>query len=159
LAGFDRDTGRLLWRNELSQGYDEHAAWPIYVEPNLWISAPFRWGSSLLRVPPEDKGTARELWHANLLANDIFSSVYHDGAIYGFDLRDVQAKLHRPSRGRFRCIDMKSGAPRWETEETGHASVLIADGKLVLFNDKGEFILARAGTERYEELARASVLA
>ncbi len=37
--------------------------------------------------------------------------------------------------------------------------MIVADGKLILFNDTGELILARATTDRYQELARASVLA
>jgi hypothetical protein len=40
----------------------------------------------------------------------------------------------------------------------GHASVIVADGKLILLNDSGELILARAVPRRYEELARVSLL-
>ena len=58
LACFDFDTGRLLWRKELSQGYDEHAAWPVFVEPHLWIAAPFRWGSNSLRSPTASSAAA-----------------------------------------------------------------------------------------------------
>ncbi|HEY3967877.1 MAG TPA: PQQ-binding-like beta-propeller repeat protein [Planctomycetaceae bacterium] len=158
LAAFDQADGRLLWRMELSQGYDEHAAWPIFVEPHLWIAAPFKWGSSLLDLS-ETETLPATAWHVPLLSNDVFSSVYHAGAVYGFDLKDVQAKSHRASRGVFRCLDFATGAAKWDTDQTGHCSVLIADGKLILFNDKGELIVARATPGRYEELARASVLA
>ncbi|HEY2249514.1 MAG TPA: PQQ-binding-like beta-propeller repeat protein [Planctomycetaceae bacterium] len=158
LASFDQNDGHLVWRKELSQGYDEHAAWPIYVEPQLWISAPFKWGSSLLTLTEE--GVAdNDVWHSNLLSNDVFSSVCHNGLLFGFDLKDVQAKAHRASRGKFRCLDLATGTPKWETDQTGHASVLVADEKLILFNDQGELILARAIPEKYDELARVSVLA
>jgi hypothetical protein len=40
----------------------------------------------------------------------------------------------------------------------GHATVIAVDGKLILFNDLGELILAAATSERYEELGRTSVL-
>ncbi len=46
---------------------------------------------------------------------------------------------------------------RWASDRPGHATVLAADGKLLLFNDKGEVVPARANPERYEELARAEV--
>lgn len=36
--------------------------------------------------------------------------------------------------------------------------MIFADGKLILLNDTGELILARATKSRYEELARVSVL-
>lgn len=158
LACFDQEDGRLLWRMELSQGYDEHAAWPIFVEPHLWIAAPFKWGSSSLELSAEGNQPATA-WRSTLLSNDVFSSVYDNGALYGFDLKDVQAKSHRTSRGVLRCLDFQTGKPLWETDKTGHTSVLIADGKLILFNDKGELIVARASRERYEELARTSLLA
>lgn len=159
LACFDQQDGRLVWRVELSQGYDEHAAWPIYVEPDLWISAPFRWGSSVSKLSPTDGAGPEPVWRSDRLSNDVFSSVYDQGHLFGFDLKDVQAKSHRPSRGVFRCLDFKTGKALWETGQTGHAAVLIADGKLIMFNDQGEVILARANTERYEELSRVSVLA
>jgi hypothetical protein len=57
------------------------------------------------------------------------------------------------------CLDLLTGESQWETDRVGHAGVLVADGKLILFNDEGELILARANSERYEELARAAVLA
>ncbi len=42
LVCHDRSTGELLWTHDLSQGYDEHSSWPLYQEPFLWISSPFR---------------------------------------------------------------------------------------------------------------------
>jgi outer membrane protein assembly factor BamB len=158
LACFDEKRGTLLWRMELSQGYDEHAAWPLFEEPRLWISAPFRWGSTLLKLSADEDTPPETIWHSERLSNDVFSSVSHAGNLYGFDLRDVQAKTHRSSHGRFRCLDFETGEPRWETEQAGHTSVLVADGKLILFNDRGELILARATPEKYDELARVSVL-
>jgi hypothetical protein len=101
---------------------------------------------------------AVEAWHSNLLSNDVFSSACHDGFLFGFDLKDVQAKAHRSSRGRFRCLDLATGRAKWETDQIGHSSVLIADEKLILFNDQGELILARAIPDKYKELARVSVL-
>jgi hypothetical protein len=84
--------------------------------------------------------------------------VLDEGYLYGFDLHEAQSKLHRASRGEFRCLDFHSGKERWSTTKTGQASVLVADGKLLLFNDSGELILARTNSSRYEELARAALL-
>ena len=111
------------------------------------------------------------------MSNDVCSSVLVDGFVYGFDIRDVQSKPHRPSRGQFRCIEFLTGRERWANGPAnrmehadsppsdmppelpiGQATVLYADGKLILFNDLGELILARANPDRYEELARSRVL-
>ena len=97
------------------------------------------------------------VWETPKFSNDIASSVLVDGYVYGFDLKDAQSRLNRPSRGEFRCLDFETGKIIWSTDRVGHANIIVADGKLVLFNDKGELILARVNPERYEELTRATV--
>jgi hypothetical protein len=104
-----------------------------------------------------DRVVVERVWESRHLSNDVASSVLVDDAIFGFDLRDVQAKPHRPSRGQFRCLDLSTGEVQWESDLPGHATIVVADGKLILFNDRGELILARATRERYEELARTTV--
>ena len=181
LVCHDRVNGKLLWRHKLSAGYDEHSSWPLYREPLLWISCPFRAGSELLKLSDEPENAVRSVGKQPLMSNDIFSSVLINGAIYGFDVRDPQAKTHRSTRGVFRCIDFESGSEYWSVGDgrplrqgttdspgstvstdvplIGHATVIAADGKLILFNDLGELILARATTEKFDELGRISVLA
>lgn len=170
----DRMTGELLWRHVLSSGYDEHSSWPLYREPLLWISAPFRTGGELLELTDDPGQPVRSRSKQNLISNDIFSSVLFDNAIFGFDVKDPQAKTHRSTRGFFRCVDFESGEELWSVgddrpirsrttplstgEQIGHATVIVADGKLILFNDLGELILAKASREKYTELARTSVL-
>jgi outer membrane protein assembly factor BamB len=174
LVCHDRITGELLWQHDLSQGYDEHSSWPIYQEPFLWISSPFQAGAELLELTNEPEEPVRSLTKHSRMSNDIFSSVLIDGAIYGFDVRDPQAKTHRSTRGVFRCLDFQTGNEHWsignnrprrqltvtqgEEPWIGHATVIAADGKLILFNDLGELILAKAITEQFEQLGRVSVL-
>lgn len=184
LVCHDVETGKQVWRYEISSGYDEHSAWPIYEEPYLWITGPFQRGSELLELTDDPKHRIRTVRKTNLMSNDIFSSVQHKGTLFGFDLHEAQAKTHRTSRGIFRCLDFQSGAELWSigngrinrspsntqresnvvsksaTGEAfiGHSTVLVVDGKLILFNDLGELILARASREKYEELCRTTLL-
>lgn len=164
LALFDRNDGRLLWEDEFSQGYDEHSAAPLYREPLLMIAGPFRSGAKCYRLEETEtdqgKGTLLKptvVWESLKFSNDIASSVLVNGHVYGFDLKDAQSRLNRPSRGEFRCLDFETGKLIWSTDQVGHANITVADGKLILFNDKGEVILARANPEQYEELARTVV--
>jgi len=158
LVAHDLRTGRPAWREDLSTGYDEHAAWPIYREPHLWFSAPFQAGCRLVRLNDDGQRIERVWSRRRMMSNDVVSSVLVGDHLFGFDLRDPQSKVHRPSRGSFRCIEFLTGESVWETTETGHVSVLVADGKLILLNDTGSLILARATPDRYEELARCPVL-
>jgi outer membrane protein assembly factor BamB len=180
ISAFDIDSGAPVFRIPRSGGYDEHAAWPLYREPYLWVTGPFRGGCELMELTAESPGY-RTVWRSKLMSNDVCSSVLVDGHLYGFDIRDQQTKLHRPSRGRVRCLDFLTGVERWadgpqpsaaDADDTrpfaakatggpapiGHASVIYADGKLIFFNDLGELILARASPSACTVLGRVQVL-
>lgn len=167
LASFDLTTGRLLWQHKYSEGYDEHATFPLYAEPLLMIARPFTAGSQAYRLEVDEAGEAmappkvraRLLWQKPVMSNDTASSVLVDGHVYGFDLSDVQTRPHRDSHGKFRCMKLATGDVLWSSESPGHATLLAADGKLFLFNDKGEALLARASPQGYEELGRVRVFA
>ena len=57
----------------------------------------------------EQPSAPRLVWESAKFSNDIASSVLVDGRIYGFDLKDPQSRLDRPSRGEFRCLDFATG--------------------------------------------------
>jgi len=163
LAVFDVETGRLAWQAKYSQGYDEHAAAPLYEEPHLMIACPFKSGSQCYRLTAGAADPTRldvtTVWMSRYMSNDTASSVVLEGLVYGFDLKDVQAKAHRPSRGKFKCMELATGRVLWESDRPGHATLVVADGKLILFNDRGELLTARATGAGYEELARSEIFA
>lgn len=155
------DDGKVLWKEELSSGYDEHSVIPVIRGDQFMISAPFKSGASAHQLywttadPPTI--ASRTVWQTSKLSNDTASSILVDDAIFGFDMRDPQSKAHRPSRGEFRCLDWNTGEVQWSDATIGHATVLAADGKLILFNDRGELILAHADASACREIGRAAV--
>ncbi|MGD0897882.1 MAG: PQQ-binding-like beta-propeller repeat protein [Thermoguttaceae bacterium] len=166
LAGFDLKTGGLLWQQSYSSGYDEHAAFPLYDEPYLRTMQPFRAGSDLYMLEAVPRGSdapdksgcrLRLVRHDPQMSNDVASSVLVGGCVYGFDIRGAQTSPHGRSRGMFRAIDFKQGNTLWSSDRPGQATIAVADGKLLLFNDRGEVLLVRANPQRYEELARTEV--
>jgi outer membrane protein assembly factor BamB len=159
LVLFDAATGERLWRERLSASYDEHSAWPLSDGRDLLIAAPFGVGAELYRITAGEGGvTAKTLWSSRQFSNDVCSSLLHDGAVYGFDIQQAQASVHRPARGIFKCLDFATGKVRWETDRIGQASVVYADGKLVVWTETGTLVLVRPSADRYEELARVQVL-
>jgi hypothetical protein len=163
LACIHRRTGELWWETSMSHGYDEHSAAPIYREPHLFVTGPFQSGGEQFgleqpSLATEASSAARcqplPQWFCRQMSNDVASSVLVGDTIFGFDLREAQSRLHRPSRGEFRALDWATGEVRWSSREPGHAQVVAADGKLILFNDRGEIILARQSPDEYEELGR-----
>lgn len=159
LVSLEVGTGRELWRHEFSDGYDEHAAWPLYEAPYLLVSSPFRCGSRAYELETVDGGTkATPRWSSEALSIDVLSGVALDGLVFAFDLHEIQAAHTRPSAGEFKCLDLANGDTRWSTTRTGHASVIAADGKLILLNESGFLILARATRDAYDEIGRMQIL-
>ncbi|HEX4796492.1 MAG TPA: PQQ-binding-like beta-propeller repeat protein [Humisphaera sp.] len=168
LAGFDLQTGRLLWEQTYPRGFEEHSAALLYDEPYLRMMQAYRAGSELYML---EAGAADEIIdgvpvsrikkvrHDAQMSNDVASSVLVNGFVYGFDLREMQASGGRPSRGTFRCIDFKTGEVRWSSDRPGQASIVVADGKLLMLNDSGQVLLVRADPNRYEEIGRADIFA
>ncbi len=159
LVVIDPETGKQLYHQHISTGYDEHSAWPIYREPDLLLLSPFRLAAKCLRLDQLPNGMVQtaQRWSNREFCNDVLSSVLHRDHVYGFDIRQMQASEHRKSHGFFKCVDWDTGTTRWTTDRVGHASLIVADEKLILFNDTGELILARADPQQYVELARAKL--
>jgi outer membrane protein assembly factor BamB len=162
LAAFELKSGRRVWSLEFSQGYDEHAAAPLYREPFVLVASPFRSGAKLIKLKSSPAKTESEpevatttVWENPNFSNDVMSSLLLDGFVYGFDLKDAQSRMNRPSRGEFRCLDYLTGKVQWSTDQAGQANIIAADGKLILFNDRGEVILAEASPKAYRELGRS----
>lgn len=175
LVGYDQNDGTELWRVDLSRGYDEHAAWPIIDGDLVWVSAPFQSGCQLYRIQTDLEPSVSQIHESETLSNDVASSVLVDGCVYGFNLAEAQSKPRRPSRGSFQCIDFLTGEVQWsngnpkerrtevpvenkQKQTIGHASVIVADKKLILLSDTGDLILAEADPTSYRELARARLL-
>lgn len=158
----DAANGRQLYAKRISNGYDEHAAAPVWVNPVLVLSAPFRAGAEAFTLTIDDSTEPWGLkveprWESPQMSNDTASSLAVGDALFGFDMRDQQAKAHRPSRGTFRCLDISTGEILWSTKDVGHATAAAADGKLFLWTDDGQLILAAFSRDEYRELARVNV--
>ncbi len=158
ISGFDPKTGAELWHDEWTHGYDEHATWPIYREPFLLCSSPFKRGSRLYRLSIEAGRPRAELvWQEKILSNDVFSSVLKDGCVYGFDLLSSQAEFHGRTRGSLKCLDFLTGQVRWTNQEMAHCSVSIVGQHLLLLDDTGRLALVEPNPEGYRELASMSL--
>lgn len=160
LCCIHRRTGEPWWEESLSHGYDEHAAAPLYHEPHLLIAGPFKAGATQYELVA-DEATGRckpqRGWESTNLSNDVASSVLVGDTIYGFDLKEAQSRLQRPSRGTFRALDWRTGEVRWSSSAPAHAQLIAADDKLIGFNDRGEVVLFRATPAEYQELGKAAI--
>lgn len=157
--GSEPNAGETLWYSLWGSGYSPHGAWPLYREPYLYRTNPFRRGCRVDRIGVSNGKFAMEpVWANQEICADFFSSILVGDYIYGFDVKTPQADRDGNTRGSFVCLDFKTGRQMWRSEEPGHASVISSDGKLILLNERGELIICEPNPSRYTELARTTIL-
>jgi hypothetical protein len=61
-------------------------------------------------------------------------------------------------RGPLKCIEWSSGREQWSAPNFGTGGLIVADGKLIVLNSRGELIVAPASPERFSPTARAQVV-
>lgn len=147
-VGVDIEDGTVRFEVPFGfRGLNVTAANPVLLGDAVFLSAAYGIGAKYGRIGADG---FQEVW-AN---NDVMSSQYttcveHDGMLIGIDGRqDIgQATL--------KCFDPETGDVRWAVENFGYATLLKADGKLLIAGTDGEFVLAELSTEGFRPLARA----
>lgn len=129
---------------------------------NLFLTA-FYDGPLMLRVKGTEQPTV--LWkgkrygekpeNTDGLHSIMTTPFIKNGYIYGVD-----------SYGELRCLDEKTGERKWETLEAttkkltrwGHAFLIEHEDRFILFNEKGDLIIAKLTPEGYNEISRVNIL-
>jgi outer membrane protein assembly factor BamB len=142
LVSLDPKSGKLLWKYPWKTSYDVNAAAPVYHEGKIFLSSGYNEGSVLLNLPGKGEAAPTEVWRSKVLRNKFSSSIYHQGHLYGFD------------ENHLKCVEFETGRERWRQSRTGHGTLLLADGHLIVVSDRGDLFLAPADPERYREVAR-----
>lgn len=130
--------GAELWRLPWKTSYDINAATPIVEGSRLFLSSGYGSGAAVydLSVSPP-----AEVWKNKNMRNHVNSCVLWKGALYGFD------------ESTLKCLDFATGKVNWEEKKYGKGSLIVVDGKLILYSERGQLGLAEAVPDGYKELA------
>ncbi|MDF2378390.1 MAG: PQQ-binding-like beta-propeller repeat protein [Verrucomicrobiales bacterium] len=141
LLGVDAESGATLW--SVAGGGD---GTPVVSEDHVVVSSRSE-GKNLIAYHLGNEGP-KELWTKEFLARRYGSSpIVHAGHVY-----------HLGSE-RHLCIDLKTGAQKWERKASSSiSSPILADGKLLVYENRGGFaLLIAADPEEYKSLGRTKV--
>jgi outer membrane protein assembly factor BamB len=132
------------------RGPTVNGANPVLLGDKLFLSASYGVGAIYGRVATD---AFNELWrNDDLMSSQYATCVVADGKLYGIHGRqDVGAVS-------LRCIDPERRRVLWSEPGLSYGTLLKADGKLVILTCTGELVLARLDPQRYQELARSTVL-
>jgi outer membrane protein assembly factor BamB len=144
------DNGKALWRHPWATRWDLNIADPVVVGDKLLISSGYDRGSALLRL---DGGEPKPVWENQELRSHFSTPVLFDGHLYGFD-----GNTHSLADCSLKCLDAGTGAVKWKATELQIGALIVADGKLIALDHRGELFVAPASPSAFQPLARAHVL-
>jgi outer membrane protein assembly factor BamB len=163
LYSIDPDSGKVFWHQTADLKMGHSIVSPVFdAEQSLVFAASFFNGPLMMELDPQ-KPAAKLLWKgesdSELPARTqglhclMSTPAFQDGYLYGVC-----------SYGQLRCLEPKTGRRIWETySATGegrwsNAFLIKHEDRFLLFNEKGELILAKLSPNGYEEINRMSVV-
>ena len=150
VVSIDPANGKVRFRFPFgAHGPKVSAATPLVLDGHLFVSASYEFGAVFAKIGPSD---AKVLWSSDeMMSSQYTTCVWDNGSLYG---------IHgRQDRGRagLRCFDPKTQKVCWEKSSFGYATLIKADGKLLILKTNGELVLAELNPNQYRELARATI--
>jgi outer membrane protein assembly factor BamB len=151
VTGLDPANGAILWSHPHDPGNDLNCGTPLFGPDNiLFVSSAYQAGSRAIRLTPRgDAIDADELWFTTRVRFMFLSSIRIGDFVYG-------------TTGDFgpsflTAIDVKTGEQAWQVRGFARASLLHADGKVIVMNEDGDLALARLTPSGAEVLARTKI--
>jgi outer membrane protein assembly factor BamB len=151
VSAVEINSGKLLWSVPVESVPGEYCIPdPICFNGKMFVSmySPSSEHSSCLWNVQKNSPTI--LWQNKNMGNDISSSVLVDGFIYGIDGKSDGG------HNSLRCIDWDAGKLMWE-KKMRMASLIAADGKLIIIDEKGALSIVKAAPSGYEEIAKCAI--
>ena len=151
IAGLDPSTGAILWAHPHDPGNDLNCGTPLFGPDNvLFMSSAYQAGSRAVRLTQRGDATdTEELWFTNRVRFMFLSSIRIGDFVYGTTGDFGPAFLT--------ALNVKTGESPWQVRGFARASLLAADGKVIVMNEDGDLALARLSPTGAEILARAKV--
>lgn len=160
IVGMNAQTGEVHWKHPFKpEKMVINIATPVLENGRLFFTS-FYDGSVMLAVNDKEMAVS-EVWnrrgrdeqHTDSL-HSIISTPYLEGDyVYGVD-----------SYGEFRCLDAKTGDRVWEslkpTPKSRWSTIHMVEnaGRMWMFNERGEVVIAKLSPTGYEEISRAKLI-
>lgn len=143
LLVLDGSNGELIHNFSFRKGErNVEGATPIVMGEEVFISSGYEQGGALV----DFGGEAPELiWRTRRMRNKMAGSTLWEDHLYGFD------------ESMLKCINLL-GEEQWRVRGLGHGALTIADGHLLVTTSDGELIVAKAGSDGFDELSRRKVI-
>ena len=143
LDAVDAATGQVATKYPWKDAEGATAPAPLVRDTQVFLSSGFADNGVLLETAT---GAFKEVWRTAQMSSKYSSGVLADGFLYGFDSTTL------------RCLDWRTGKPRWEQDGFGDGSVVIVDKRLIILSEAGDLVIAEATPTAFHEVSRTHVL-
>ena len=149
------EDGRLFWRYDWearcpATKFPTNIATPIFIAPDkIFISVGYGTvtGAAVVRLKKRsEQFSVEELWNSKAISNVINSSVFYKNHIYGFD------------NNKLACVDVLTGEEKWKTRGFQRGSLIVADGHLIVWGERGKLALVEASPVEFKEISSIQIL-
>lgn len=150
LVSLDPATGKERFRTAFGQrGPTVNAANPVMIGDEVLLTASYGIGSKLVRV---GKDSAQTTWEDDpILSSQYTTPIIDNGLVYGVDGRQDGGSV------ALKCFDPEKRETLWTKPLTNYATLIAADGKLLVQQTDGLLRLVRLDGTQYDELATAAL--
>lgn len=147
IVGLDPENGDLLWEREHVNQWKTNISTPVFAhDGTLYVSSSGDAGSRMLKLGRKDgKTTVEELWKSRKM------QVGQGNAIR------VADRIFGSAGGTTSFIgasDAKTGKVAWRERGFSKATMIYADGKLIILDEDGVLAIARPQRDRLEVLSK-----
>lgn len=152
VVGMSPTDGTQYWSVNHQNEYRSTICTPIWCAGNtlFFLNGGDRAGGKAIRLKKAgDKFVFEDLWQNTKIKSSL------NNAIPVKDMLYVQGDSRT---GIMMGVDTKTGEIEWRQREMNQSKGVLADGKLILTDEKGNLILARPKSDGLEILAKAEVL-
>jgi outer membrane protein assembly factor BamB len=151
LLVLDAATGQELAKHRWETNYATSACTPVMVGANkLFVSTGYGQGCALFEFTGSE---LKQIYQNKKLRSHMAAPVVIGDYIYGID-----GQSNERSRCRLVCLEAATGEEKWAQRGVGCGMIFAVDDKLVVFTDEGTLITAEANGEKYNEIAKATIL-
>lgn len=151
LVAVEAASGKPLWK--FAFPYRTSTACSPVISGNIiFCTAGYEIGGAACEVAKTADGfEAKELWRVkgnNDVASLWSTPVCKDGYLYGM------LTFKRFGNGPLKCVDIKTGAIKWQQPGFGTGQVILVGGRLVALADNGQVTLIDPSPDGYKELGK-----
>ncbi len=152
LVGVDPSSGELLWSHPHRTEFGLNVSTPVWGEGNmLFISSAYGGGSRGLKLTRANgKTTVEEVWAHALVRLHYGNAVRLGDFVYASSGDFGTAPLT--------ALNVKTGKVAWRVRTIARASLLAAEGRLIILDEDGQLLLAEPTAEGLKVHAKTELL-